>query len=81
MGGGYSTMASMMGNQGATAGVPTQSFNAANFIGTPVPTVGDSKGIPNYASGVGGIAANHVVFVAVGLIAVGYLIYHLNFEK
>jgi hypothetical protein len=81
MAGGYQTMASMMGGQGATAQVPTQSFSAANFIGTPVPVVGDNKGIPNYASSVGGISSMHVIFVMIALIGAGYLLYHLNFEK
>lgn len=78
---GYTTMASMMGGQTATAPIPTQSFSAANFIGTPVPQVGDNKGIPSYASNVGGISPVQVVLVSVALFAVGYIAYHVNFEK
>ena len=78
----YSSMASMMGANAATAGVPTQTFNAANILGTPVPAVGDNKGNPNYASRVGqGVTNTHVVLVAIGIFAVGYLVFHFNFEK
>lgn len=77
----FTTMASMMGSNAATAEIPTQTFNAANIIGTPVPVVGDNKGRPNYASKVGtGVTNTHVILVAVGLFAVGYLVYHFNFE-
>ncbi len=77
----YSTMASMMGSQGGTAGVPTQSFNAANFIGTPVPQVGDNAGRPGYAQSVGGTNPVHTVVVVIVVIGIGYLLYHMNFEK
>lgn len=82
MNGSYSSMASMMGANSATAGVPTQTFNAANILGTPVPAVGDNKARPNYASRVGqGVTNTHVILVAVAIFAVGYLVYHFNFEK
>jgi hypothetical protein len=78
----YSSMSSMMGSNPASAPVPTQTFNAANILGTPVPGVGDNKARPNYASRVGqGVTNTHVVLVAVGIFAVGYLAYHFNFEK
>jgi len=80
--GAYGTMASMMGNNPATAGVPTQTFNAANILGTPVPQVGDNKARPNYASRVGqGVTNTHIIIVGVAVFAVGYLVYHFNFEK
>jgi hypothetical protein len=78
---GYTTMASMMGGNQATAPIPTQAFNAANFIGTPVPQVGDSKGTTSYASSIGGISPKQVVLVAVALFGIGYVAYHVNFEK
>jgi hypothetical protein len=71
----------MGGNKGGTAPVPTQSFNAGNILGTAVPAVGDSKARPNYAAGVGGISTKQIVLVVVALIGVGYMLYHLNFEK
>ena len=82
-GGAYTTMASMMGQgrSGATASVPTQTFNAANILGTPVPQVGDNTARPNYAAAIGGTDPKHVVIVAVILIGIGYLAFHLNFEK
>lgn len=82
MNGSYGSMASMMGANAPTAGVPTQTFNAANILGTPVPAVGDNKARPNYASRVGqGVTNTHVILVAVAIFAVGYLVYHFNFEK
>lgn len=80
----FQSMASMMGAQTATAQVPTQSFSAANILGTPTPTVGNSNGtaIGNYAGSVGqNIPKMQIALIAVGLIGVGYLAYHFNFEK
>lgn len=77
---GYGSMMGMMG-QRSTAPIPTQSFNSANFIGTPIPAVGDSRGSSNYANAVGGISNIQVVLVACSLIGLGYLLYHFNFEK
>ena len=79
--GNYATMAGMMSGGGSTAPIPTQTFNSANFIGTPVPQVGDNAGRPSYASAVGAPDPKVVVFVAVAFIGIGYLVYHLNFEK
>jgi hypothetical protein len=79
---GYGTMASMMGKNSATAGVPTQTFGAQNILGTPVPQVGDNKGLPNYKSRVGqGFTNTHNVIVVVAFVGIGYLLWHLNFEK
>lgn len=80
MAGGY-TMAAMMGGGPGVAGVPTQTYNAANILGTAVPSVGDSKARPNYAAGVAGAGKNQIVIVAVILFGVGYLAYHFNFER
>lgn len=78
----YNTMASMMGGGTSQGPIPTQTFNGANIIGTPVPIVGDNKGNPNYAGRVGqGITNVHIIGVAVAFIGIGYLVYHLNFEK
>lgn len=77
----YTTMASMMGGASAQGTVPTQTFNASNIIGTPVPLVGDNKARPHYAGAMGGTSDTHVVLAAVALFAVGYLLFHLNFEK
>jgi hypothetical protein len=79
----YTTMASMMGqgSSGATASVPTQTFNAANILGTPVPMVGDNRARPNYSSGIGGTNPSHLVIVAVAVFVIGYLAFHINFEK
>lgn len=83
MAGTYTTMASMMGqgSNGATASIPTQTFNSANILGTPVPLVGDNKARPNYASAVGGTNPTHIVIVAVAIFAIGYIAFHINFEK
>lgn len=80
----YTSVLSMMqGNTGqrGTAPVPTQSYNAANILGTAVPQVGDNAARPNYAAGVGGISTKQIVLVVIALIGIGYLLYHLNFEK
>lgn len=79
----YTSVLSMMrGNsQNGTAPVPSQSYNASNILGTAVPQVGDNKGRPNYASGVGGTSTKQIVLVVIALIGAGYLLYHLNFEK
>lgn len=79
----YTTMASMMGQgkSGATASIPTQTFNASNILGTPVPQVGDNRARPNYAAGVGGANPTHVVITAVAIFVIGYLAWHINFEK
>lgn len=78
---GFSSMASMRGSNAGTAGVPTQTFNADNILGTPIPAIGDQKANPNYASRVGsGVTNTQVVLVAVALFAVGYLAFHFNFE-
>ncbi len=74
-----SVLGMMSGNQGGSAPVPTQSFNAANILGTAVPTVGDSQARPAYSAG--GAGAKSTALVVVALIAIGYLVYHLNFEK
>lgn len=77
----YTTMAGMRGDNPAAAKVPTQTFNSANILGTPVPAVGDQKANPDYASRVGrGVTNQQVVLVAVALFAVGYLAFHFNFE-
>jgi hypothetical protein len=77
----YSSMTGMMGSNAAVAGVPTQTFNGANILGTPVPAVGDQKAKPDYASRVGqGVTNTQVVLVAVAFFAIGYLIFHFNFE-
>lgn len=77
-------MVAMMsgGTPASTAPIPTQTFAAQNIIGTPVPMIGDAGGRPNYAATVGKtISPNHVVFTVVGLIGIGYILYHFNFEK
>lgn len=67
---------------GPSAPVPTQTFSAANILGTAIPQVGDAKGRPNYAAATGGgVDSRHVIIVVVLLIGAGYLLYHLNFEK
>lgn len=82
MGASYGSVLGMMsGNQNGVAPVPTISYNAANILGTAVPQVGDNKGRPNYAMGVGNTSVKQVIIVVLVLIAVGYLAYHINFEK
>lgn len=78
----FSMLSMMSGQQGAVAPVPTQTFNGSNILGTPVPTVGDQKGNPPYAGAIGNaISSQHVVFIAVAIIAIGYFVFHWNFEK
>lgn len=80
----FSSMAAMMIQPSATAPIPTQTFSAANVIGTPVPIVGDNAGRPPYASSVGAAGAVNpkaIVLVSLGLFALGYVLFHLNFER
>jgi len=78
----YSMLSMMSTQNSAIAGVPTQTFNGANILGTPVPVVGDQKGNPPYGGAVGNaVSSRHVVFIAVAIIAVGYILFHVNFEK
>jgi hypothetical protein len=77
-----SVLAMMNGSKSSgTAPVPSQSFGASNILGTAVPQVGDNAARPPYSAGVGGISTKTIVLVVVALIGVGYLLYHLNFEK
>ena len=81
----FSSMAAMMGGTGGAAPVPTQNFNAANILGTPIPVVGNNKGVTGNAPLAGSVGQQipkiQIVLVAVGLIGIGYLAYHFNFEK
>lgn len=78
----FSSMSAMMISPAQSAPIPTQTFNAANLIGTPVPQVGDNAGRPAYASSVGNnVNPHHVVFVVIALFAIGYVLYHINFEE
>lgn len=80
----YQSMAAMMGTQQGTAQVPTQSFNAANILGTPLPVVGNSNGsgTNGYSGSVGQkVPKQQIALIAVGLVGIGYLVYHFNFEK
>lgn len=77
----FATMAGMMAGGSGSAPIPTQTFNASNMIGTPVPVVGDNTARPPYAAAIGAANPKHVAIVAVALLGVGYLLYHLNFEK
>lgn len=70
----------MKGGSGTTAPVPTQTYNASNIFGTAIPQVGDSKARPAY-SPTGGTSTKQVVLVVLFLIFIGYLLYHLSFEK
>jgi hypothetical protein len=80
----YPSMASMMNGNAAVAPVPTQTFNGANILGTPIPQVGTPTGATsNYAGSVGTAQTSpvQIVIVAVALIVLGYVVYHINFEK
>lgn len=78
----YQSVLSMMqGNQAASAGVPTQTFNASNILGTAVPQVGNNTPRPDYQKGVSNLGSKQVVMVVLVLFAAGYLLYHFNFEK
>ncbi len=82
MNGNYGSMRSMMGNAPFVASVPAQNFSASNIIGTPLPKVGDNKGIVNYAGAVGtNINKMQVVLIAVAIVGIGYLLHHFTFEK
>lgn len=76
-----SVLGMMSGSPSGTAPIPTQTFNAANILGTAVPSVGDNAARPNYAGGVGSLSSKQIAIVAVALFASGYLLYHFNFEK
>ncbi len=78
----YQSVLSMMqGNQQASAGVPTQTFNASNILGTAVPKVGDSTPRPDYKQGVNNLGSKQMIMVILTLFGAGYLLYHFNFEK
>ena len=78
----YNSVLSMMqGNQQASAQVPTQTFNASNILGTAVPQVGNNTARPDYAKGVSALGSKQVVMTVLILFALGYLLYHFNFEK
>jgi len=78
----YQSVLSMMqGNQQASAGVPTQTFNASNILGTAVPKVGDSTPRPDYSKAVGNMGSKQIIMVVLVIFGVGYLLYHFNFEK
>jgi hypothetical protein len=83
MAGSYPTVLSMMSGKGqsSTAPIPTQTFSSSNILGTAVPQVGDNKARPNYSNGVGTTSNIQTAIVAVVLIVVGYVLYHVNFEK
>jgi hypothetical protein len=77
----YQSVLSMMrSNQASTAGVPTQTFGASNILGTAVPAVGDSTPRPDYVKGVNNAGTKQIIVVVLVLFAVGYLLYHFNFE-
>lgn len=65
----------------ATAGVPTQSFAASNFIGTPVPQLGSVGPTPNLSNTTGGGKKMHVALIIALLIVAGYVGHHYFFEK
>lgn len=77
----YGTMSSMMGGSSSgVAPIPTQTFNSANILGTPLPMVGDNKGI--LPSGmIQGQNNKQLILVALAVIAIGYFAFHINFEK
>lgn len=75
------SLAGYMNGGNSTAGVPTQTYNSSNIFGTAVPQVGDSKARPNYQAAAGGTSTKQIVLVVLFLIFVGYLLYHLSFEK
>jgi len=78
----YSMLSMMGATPQGTAGVPTQTFNGSNILGTPIPVVGDSKANPNYSGAVGNaVSSHHVVIIAVAIIAIGYFVFHISFEK
>jgi hypothetical protein len=78
----YQSVLSMMkGNQPGSAGVPTQTFDAANILGTAVPQVGNNTARPDYSKGVTGTGSKQVVIVVLALFGIGYVLYHINFEK
>lgn len=76
-----SVLGMMTGSPSGAAPIPTQTFNAANILGTAVPSVGDNAARPNYGAGVGSLSSRQIAIVAVLLFVVGYLLYHFNFEK
>jgi len=76
-----SSMLAMMGQSSSPAPVPTQGFLAANIVGTAVPQVGNQQARPNYAGNVGdAVHQYHVIGIAVGIIAIGFLLHWFNFE-
>lgn len=78
----YSMLAMMSQQQAGIAGVPTQTFNGSNILGTPVPVVGDQKGNMPLSGAVGNaVLSSHVVFIAVAIVVLGYLLFHINFER
>lgn len=76
-----SVMGMMRGNASGAAPIPTISYDAANILGTAVPKVGDNAARPPYGMGVGTTSMKQVIIVILVFVAVGYLAFHLNFEK
>ncbi len=76
-----SSMLGMMGRTASTAPVPTQTFGAANIVGTAVPQVGNQAARPNYAPNVGGDQnAMFIIGIAIGLILLGFLLHWWHWE-
>lgn len=65
----------------ATAQVPTQSFAASNFIGTPVPQLGQVGVTPTLANTGAAGKKMHVAAIIAVLVVVGYIGHHYFFEK
>lgn len=65
----------------SAAPVPTQSYSASNFIGTPVPTLGQVGVTPTMQNTVGGGNKMHIAIIVALLIVGGYAAHHFFFTK
>lgn len=65
----------------ATSSVPTQTFSASNFIGTPVPQIGQVGVVPTLGNTAGAGKRNHVAIIVALLVVGGYAAHHYFFEK
>lgn len=64
-----------------SAPVPTQTYSAANLIGTPVPQIGQVGVTPTISNTVGASKKSHIAITVALLVVVGYMLHHLFFEK
>lgn len=64
----------------SSAPVPTQSFSSANFVGTPIPQVGQVGITPSAMNVSGGTRKTHIAATVAVIIVLAYIAHHYFFE-